>query len=574
MRLAGKIISAFVSVSVLPLLLMSVLLYLYVNSNSEDFYVRQSHTALTAFRAHFDENLLRLEQDATELTLNSDFLVDALDLQKRGGELTGLLESHFARNEFQFAVVRMLQPPGQFKAFQDGLGPYVTAYQPGPAVGAGSSSSGVVRLSDQHAGSLAIVAIVPIVFRDEVAGELVVGTMLTTLVDRFSLGSADLAALLVSSHGQGLFASSQDSLLRANLGQIAAVVNTDSIWQANLRDQEYFVRQSDLIDLNGQPVATLRYIFDQSDFVAGRSRLLRVFLALAAAAIALALLLGYFFQRALSRPIAEMADSARKIASGDVPERIHYFADDEIGDLVSGINRLSDDLRDVEIRLRAAEQVAAWQMFARQTAHEIRNFLMPLATTAAQLERWAQNDQVDRERTLEAARNIQIEILRMKNLLTAFSDFAKLPAPTFRKVQLQQLIAMVRDVFSEQLESGLIHLESNGAAATFSCDPEQLLQVLVNLIKNSFEAGASAIELKFHSTERKLHFEVCDDGAGIDKSRGIDPFTPLFTTKERGSGLGLAICRRIIVDHGGDITFAANPTRGTTFRFYLPLEGV
>ena len=213
-------------------------------------------------------------------------------------------------------------------------------------------------------------------------------------------------------------------------------------------------------------------------------------------------------------------------------------------------------------------------MFARQTAHEIRNFLMPLATTAAQLERWSQNDQIDRERTLEAANNIQIEILRMKNLLTAFSDFAKLPAPVFRKVDLKEMIAMVRDVFSDQLGSGLLHLEANGATTQFTCDPEQLLQVLVNLIKNSFEAGATAIELKVHSTDRKLHFEVCDDGAGIDKTRGIDPFTPLFTTKERGSGLGLAICRRIIADHGGDITFAANPTRGTTFTFYLPLEEV
>ncbi|MGB5107655.1 MAG: HAMP domain-containing protein, partial [Candidatus Zixiibacteriota bacterium] len=530
MKLAGKIISAFALVSVLPLILMSVLLYLFVNSSSEQFYVRQSQSALAAFRFHFDDNLLRIEREANELCAEPDFLLNVLDLPKREAELTAMLESRLARNDFQFAVVQMTQPPAIFKAFQDGLGTYVADYEPQIVTGDGNSTSGVVRLSNQYPSSLAVVAGVPIVFRDQLVGKLTVGIMLPRLIEQFPLAAANLSAILVASNGQGLYANSADSLLRSGLAQIAAVQSAESVWQATLADHQYFIQQNDLIDVNGQTVASLKYIFDQNDLGESRSKLLRVFFALAAAAIALALLIGYFVQRALSRPITEMALSAKKIADGDAPRRIHYYADDEIGDLVSGINRLSDDLRDTEVRLRRAEQIAAWQMFARQTAHEIRNFLMPLATTAAQLERWSQTGDIDQKRAVEVSHSIQIEIQRMKNLLAAFSEFAKMPAPALRTIDSSRIVGEIRNSFVEELGQGRLHLESNGDSQELNCDPDQILQVLINLIKNSFEAGATVVELKVHGDQRKLHFEVCDDGCGIDLSKGIDPFTPLFTT--------------------------------------------
>lgn len=572
MRLPGKIISAFALVSLLPLILMSVLLYLFVNSSTEEHYMRQSESALAAFRFHFDDHLMRLERDANQLTGDSEFLVNALDLPKREAELTALLETYLARDEFQFAVIQMNEPPALFKVFQDGLGSYVGMYQPTPLSADGGSNAGVVRLSEQHGSSLAVTVSVPVYFRDQIAGELTVGIMLSTLIEHFPLAAANLSGILVTANGQGLYAATPDSLLRANIAQIAAVRSAESIWQASVQNRNYFIQESEIVGINGQIVASIEYIFDQSDRDENRARLLRVFVALAAASVVLAVLLGYFFQRALSKPIAEMALSAKRIAGGEAPNRIHYYSDDEIGDLVAGINRLSDDLRDTEIRLRRSEQVAAWQMFARQTAHEIRNFLMPLATTAAQLERWSQSGDVSQERAAEISHSIQTEIQRMKHLLGAFSEFARMPAPELKLTSLTAIIAEIRNDFSEEIALGRIHLESNGASGTLNCDASQIRQVLLNLIKNSFEGNASVVELRIHNSDQKMLFEICDDGCGIDQSRGIDPFTPLYTTKERGSGLGLAICRRIIVDHGGDITCAANPTRGMTFTFYLPIE--
>jgi nitrogen fixation/metabolism regulation signal transduction histidine kinase len=236
------------------------------------------------------------------------------------------------------------------------------------------------------------------------------------------------------------------------------------------------------------------------------------------------------------------------------------------------MNRLTDDLRETEIRLRRSEQVAAWQMFARQTAHELKNFLMPLATTVSRIQRLTLADYVDKEVLTQSVNELHLEIQRMKNLLGAFSEFARMPAPKFQRISTDSLTNDIKSTFAEQIQSGHLSVSSINQQATIKCDPDQIGQVLLNLITNSFEANASIVELKLDSSEDRIMFEVTDDGSGIKFGYELDPFTPLLTTKPQGSGLGLAICRRIITDHGGDITFAPNPTGGTIFTFYLPKE--
>ena len=198
---------------------------------------------------------------------------------------------------------------------------------------------------------------------------------------------------------------------------------------------------------------------------------------------------------------------------------------------------------------------------------------MPVSTTAAQLQKWADAGVVDRARVEEAVRSIQIEVMRMKQLLTAFSDFAKLPQANFTRVVLETFVTDIKDLFAEQIANGHLHLHVEGDHAAMICDADQVRQVILNLVTNSYEANASVVEIKIYGAVDRLNFEISDDGEGIKIGPGIDPFTPLYTTKSRGSGLGLAICRRIIIDHGGDITYQNNPTGGTVFAFYLP-QGV
>jgi nitrogen fixation/metabolism regulation signal transduction histidine kinase len=572
MKLATKLTSGFVFASVVPLFLISLLLYLFVDHNTETAFTEKSDIAVLAFRSYMEDQLSLLEKEANDLAQDKNFLIGVLDLAKRETDLTGYLEHKIAAGDFQFALIRVKESQEVFKAYEDGLSDVISGYRfPQSASGLQSGSTGLVKLSADGENSVAAIVTVPVFYRDEPIAQLMIGRMLTTVTANFHLERSGMAALLVVSNGRTLFANA-DSLLLPKVQRLSLANSEETTWKLSIGDQNFLARQTQIMGLDGNVVAAIVYLFNQSELSAGKSRLVRIFVLLAFSALTLSLSLGYFYSRSISRPVLEMSQAARQIASGAVPQKIIYFSDDEIGDLAAGINRLTDDLKATEIKLRRSEQVAAWQMFARQTAHEIKNFLMPVSTTVSALQRSADAGLLDRARVDDAVRNIQVELMRMKQLLGAFVDFAKLPAPTFQRIRGSVLVDDLNDTFAEQIRAGQLHISVDGQLPTLDCDSGQIRQVFLNLISNSFEANASVVQVKIVVDETRVNFEIVDDGDGLKVASGLDPFTPMYTTKARGSGLGLAICRRIIVDHGGDITYQVNPTGGTVFTFHLPWE--
>ncbi len=574
MKLATKLISGFVLASIVPLFLISLLLYLFVDRNTEAAFAEKTDIAMLAFRSYMEDQISALEKEANDLARNKEFLIEVLDLPKREADLTRDLESRIASGEFQFALIRIRESQGVFKAYEEGLSEVISHYRfPQNTGGLQSGSSGLISLSAGGGNSVAAIVTVPVFYRDEPIAELMIGRMLTAMAASYNLERSGLAGLLVTAAGRTLFANA-DTLLSPNLQGLSLPSSDETAWTVLVGDRSYVAHQTQIKGLDGSVVAAIVYLFDQSELREGKSRLARIFVLLALSALVLSLLLGYFYSRSISQPVMEMSKAARQIAAGAVPQKIIHFSNDEIGDLAAGINRLTDDLRATEIKLRRSEQVAAWQMFARQTAHEIKNFLMPVTTTVSALQRSSDAGMLDRARVADAVHNIQIEVMRMKQLLGAFVEFAKLPAPTFQRIRASVLVDDLNDAFAEQLRDGHLHISVEGRLPTIECDSNQIRQVFLNLINNSFEANASLVQVKIVVEETRVKFEIVDDGDGLKVANGIDPFTPMYTTKARGSGLGLAICRRIIVDHGGDINYQPNPTGGTVFSFTLPLERV
>jgi two-component system, NtrC family, sensor histidine kinase HydH len=107
-----------------------------------------------------------------------------------------------------------------------------------------------------------------------------------------------------------------------------------------------------------------------------------------------------------------------------------------------------------------------------------------------------------------------------------------------------------------------------------ACDPEQLRQVLLNLVINAIEASTtgSTIYLRTRMEKHRLFMEVEDSGSGIPASVADHIFDPFFTTKPDGTGLGLAISSMIATQHGGTLSFHDNANGGTTFQIDLPAE--
>jgi len=226
-----------------------------------------------------------------------------------------------------------------------------------------------------------------------------------------------------------------------------------------------------------------------------------------------------------------------------------------------------------ESKLAHLGQLAAW------LAHEIKQ---PLTAINAWL--WTLQKGI-REGTPEhtGAVAIRKEITRLDQIVKDFLRFTQPATPKLSSVNAEPLLREIRDLLGPQLARQRIemHLDAVGKNQ-FSGDPQQLKQVLINLVKNAAEsiehdgtitlrARQGRAPLKGHSS-RVVVIEVEDTGPGIPPEVQQRLFDPFFSTKEEGTGLGLPIAANIIDKHGGALEFKTDLGKGTTFAILLPQE--
>ena len=152
-----------------------------------------------------------------------------------------------------------------------------------------------------------------------------------------------------------------------------------------------------------------------------------------------------------------------------------------------------------------------------------------------------------------------------------FARFAKLPEPTFEKIELNTFIAQNIELFDE--EQTIIVFQPKIEAIWIHADKDMLSQVLDNLLLNAKQATDSITEpqifIDVQTIENKVLISIKDNGVGISLEQQERIFTPYFTTKSSGSGIGLSVVRQIIEKHDGEVSFESLVGSGTTF--YLKL---
>ncbi|GAE07505.1 ATP-binding protein [Paenibacillus sp. JCM 10914] len=119
-----------------------------------------------------------------------------------------------------------------------------------------------------------------------------------------------------------------------------------------------------------------------------------------------------------------------------------------------------------------------------------------------------------------------------------------------------------------------IYLLQHGDEAIYVImDRDKMIQVLINLIRNAFQAmdQTGAVKLSLRKEASTAIVEVEDTGIGIDQESLTRIFDPFYTTKEEGTGLGLSLCQKIVEDHGGRITVQSERGVGTTFTIFIPI---
>jgi signal transduction histidine kinase len=225
------------------------------------------------------------------------------------------------------------------------------------------------------------------------------------------------------------------------------------------------------------------------------------------------------------------------------------------------------------------EKLASLGVLAAGVAHEIRN---PLTAIKARL--FTQQKALapgSRERT--DGEFIGREIDRLEKIVSDFLRFARPIEPARVALSAADLLHEVRQLMAPQLRESLIDLAVERAVETkVLADPEQLKQVLINLVQNAAEALSNGGTIKLRAVESRIALggrmrevviiEVEDNGTGIRPEVQERLFDPFFTTKQSGTGLGLSIAARIVEKHAGALRFQTAVNRGTTFGIVLPMK--
>ena len=230
--------------------------------------------------------------------------------------------------------------------------------------------------------------------------------------------------------------------------------------------------------------------------------------------------------------------------------------------------------------LLQAQRDAAWGEVARRLAHEIKNPLTPIQLSAERLRRRYLGGTLqgeDAEVLDRATHTIVQQVETMKEMVNAFTEYARAPQTRPQRLELNRLVQEVLDLY-RGMATG-VRLEFHGAAAGVMVDVDagRMRQVLHNLIKNALEACAHVEAPQVRVTTLQVQQQdvayvdlvVEDNGPGFAADVMGHLFEPYVTTKPRGTGLGLAIVKKIVEEHGGVIQAENSETGGARLRIRL-----
>jgi two-component system, NtrC family, nitrogen regulation sensor histidine kinase NtrY len=290
--------------------------------------------------------------------------------------------------------------------------------------------------------------------------------------------------------------------------------------------------------------------------------------------LASALLITVLLSRGLARPVRSLAEQAQRVMRGD-PAPVVASGARELVEAAEAFNRAISDLVALRKRLAVTERIAARREIARQVAHEIKNPLLPIRASVETLRRLRErNDPAFDEYFDEATRTVLDEVARISHIVGEFTRFARLPAPEPAPFDAVDTVSSV--VALHGATGAPIDLVTE-LCPELNADRDQLVQVVTNLVQNAQQAligrDNGRVKVRVGRELDRFVLSVSDNGPGVAPEMRSRLFEPYATTKAEGTGLGLAIVQRIVVEHGGEITFQDSPEGGALFVVKLPLSG-
>jgi two-component system nitrogen regulation sensor histidine kinase NtrY len=348
-------------------------------------------------------------------------------------------------------------------------------------------------------------------------------------------------------------------------------------WTANAADAESF-HAIPLTGRNNELLAVLLLGSSRKELVLLTRHILQIASAVAGVALLIGLLISLWVSTRITRPLEELAEGAREVASGRWDTVIDLRGRDEIGQLASAFNEMTQTLAAQRDQLVQTERVAAWRELARRLAHELRNPLFPLQITIENLQKARQLDAKQfLEVFNESTATLKAELANLNTIIGRFSDFSKMPTPHFTRVNVNEALRNAVRLFEAQFNAVgkppvIPEYFLTEPLPEIDADADLLHRAFQNLVLNALDAMPAGGTLTMRTTEHEgnVRIEVADTGKGLTPEECSRLFTPYYTTKVQGTGLGLAIIQSVISDHRGTISVSSDEGHGTTFHIELP----
>ena len=286
------------------------------------------------------------------------------------------------------------------------------------------------------------------------------------------------------------------------------------------------------------------------------------------------------FASRLTKPIVNLIGASDSISKGALDVKVPELeTDEEFQQLNKNFNQMIERLKEQQDKLLITERYEAWESVARKLAHEIKNPLTPIQLSIDSLrEKYKDKLNQDSKNFEKYLETINRQIKDIEKLVNEFSNFARMPRPIFKKIDLMQVIIKSSD-FIKMTSKNSINVIKNTNDKFIEGDEDQLNRVIINLIKNSEEALEDIkqkdpnfkgnIDIEIVSNNDYITFTIHDNGPGITDAKKA--MTPYFTTKKTGTGLGLPIVTKIINEHNGSFSIKKNKdNKGTIVTISLP----
>ncbi len=293
---------------------------------------------------------------------------------------------------------------------------------------------------------------------------------------------------------------------------------------------------------------------------------------------AVAALFFFLMSRSIGSELKQLSVTALQIGRGDFDLRAKLGKLPETRALATSFNAMLDSLKEsqdnlgrVTREMMKQKTLAEMGKFSLMVAHEVKN---PLAIIKSSLDVMKTELNLSSDHTMVGY--IEDEIFRLNQLIEAFLKFAKPTKPTFREVDLNQLMIDVVDRFK------LLHDENNPnivislptQPVNALADRDLLIRAFDNIIKNAVEATGpnGRIDITASADTDQWRVQIADDGAGIDPAHKQRIFEPFFTTRAKGTGLGLAFAAQVLKSHGGFVMAENRDPGGAVFTVELPVR--